>query len=99
MPLEGRFYTSQDLQEILGVSKQRVANIAAYYEWVQPVLNVGIYFAEEVESYLVGRNIDPATLPIVDFEYPDGATPAQRSEAFSRDYQEMMVNLDNEDDD
>ncbi len=75
MPIEGKFYTSQELQEILGVKKQRISNIANLQSWT--ALQPGLYCAENVEAYLVGRNIDPKYLPIRTHSHPDGATWAE----------------------
>jgi hypothetical protein len=53
MPIEGKFYTSKELQEILNVSRQRISNLAKDNDWV--VLVPGLYRAEDVENYLAKR--------------------------------------------
>jgi hypothetical protein len=62
MPIEGKFYTSKELQSLLDVSKQRISNLAKRQSWT--VLVPGLYCAEGVEDYLMWRGIDPASLPI-----------------------------------
>lgn len=80
MPIEGRFYTSQELQEILKVKKQRISNIANLQSWT--ALQPGLYCAESVEAYLKGRNIDPKYLPIRTRDHPDGVTQALLEKEF-----------------
>ena len=79
MPIEGRLYSAQELQEILGVSKQRVSNLASQQGWQGPVS--GLYWADAVEWYLMGRGIDPISLPVYSSDFPEGATIAEREAA------------------
>lgn len=54
MPIKGTFYTSGELQKILGVTKQRVSDLARLQEW--QTHNVGVlYHADDVASYLWAR--------------------------------------------
>lgn len=78
MPIEGRFYTNLELQEFLGISKQGVSNISTRQGWT--ALHPGLYCSEDVEIYLMNRNIDPKNLPIRTHDYPDGVTWAEREE-------------------
>ncbi len=70
MPFQGRFYTSEELQKLLGVTKQRISNLSATQNWESP--HPGIYYAQSVESYLMGRNIDPIRLLVQSWEALDG---------------------------
>jgi hypothetical protein len=70
MPIQGKFYTSRDLQEILGVSRQRVYNLAKDNDWL--ALSPGLYCAEEVEDYLLYRDIDPMGFIIRTYYEPEG---------------------------
>lgn len=70
MPIRGTFYTSEELQNLLGVTKQRISNLANAQFWASP--HPGIYYAQSVEPYLMGRNIDPMRLPVVSWEAPKG---------------------------
>jgi len=36
MPFAGRFYTSEELQKLLGVTKQRISNLAKEQNWEAP---------------------------------------------------------------
>lgn len=63
MPIQGRFYSSEELQKLLGVSRQRVSNLAKAQNWNGP--QKGLYYAQSVEWYLMGRGIDPLTLKVV----------------------------------
>lgn len=60
MPIKGIFWTSEELQKRLGVSKQRVSNLAKQYSWESPA--PGLYrggVAEDstaVDAYLFARN-------------------------------------------
>lgn len=78
MPLQGKFYTSAELQKILNVSKQRVSNIASDRNWT--TLVPGLYCAEDVEAYLHLRNIDPQRLSVRTYYEPEGATFLERAE-------------------
>lgn len=62
MPIQGRFYPSVELQEILNVSKQQIYNLATHWKWQGPI--PGLYYAGDVEPYLIKRGIDPKTLPV-----------------------------------
>ena len=62
MPIQGKFYSSKELQEILGVTRQRVHKISQYYEWQR--LTYGLYWAEDVEPYLIRRGINPLLLSL-----------------------------------
>ncbi len=68
MPILGKFYTSEELQKLLGVTKQRISNLAKNWESPHP----GLYYAQSVEPYLMGRNIDPIRLPARSWEAPEG---------------------------
>jgi hypothetical protein len=56
MPIEGKFYTSSELQKLLRVSKQRISNLSKLQNWT--TLVPGLYCAEDVEDYLIIRDID-----------------------------------------
>jgi len=70
MPIRGTFYTSEELQKLLGVTKQRISNLAKEQNWEAP--HPGLYYAQSVEPYLMGRNIDPIRLPVRSWEAPEG---------------------------
>lgn len=59
MPIHGTFWTSEELQKLLGVSKQRIYNLAQEYGWASP--GPGLYrggAAEDnttVDAYLFAR--------------------------------------------
>lgn len=59
MPFQGRFYTSEELQRLLRVTKQRISNLAHTYGWESP--SPGLYrggVAEDtatVDAYLFAR--------------------------------------------
>jgi hypothetical protein len=74
MPIEGKFYSSKELQKILNVGKQRISHIAKDNGWLILVSGSALYCAEQVEDFLMGRGIDPDTLSVRDYEHPDGAT-------------------------
>ncbi len=80
MPIEGKFYQHQELQELLDVSKQRISNLAVQQNWDGP--QPGLFWADDVEPYLHSRGIDPAKLPVKSYDFPDGATWAEREAAF-----------------
>jgi hypothetical protein len=80
MPIKGKLYTQKELVDLLEISKQAVSNIAHRQDWDGP--QPGLYWAEFVEPYLEGRNIDPLTLPVVDNDHPAGATLAEREKEF-----------------
>lgn len=90
MPIIGKFYTSEELQKLLGVTKQRISNLAGAQSWASP--HPGIYYAQSVEPYLMGRGIDPITLPAISWEWPEGITWAEEN----RLYNETMAAQDNE---
>lgn len=56
MPITGKFWTSEELQKLLGVSKQRIYNLAQEYDWQSPA--PGLYLGgvaednQTVDSYL-----------------------------------------------
>ena len=60
MPIEGKFWTSQELQNLLGVSKQRIAGIARDHGWHSP--RPGLYAggvwedSQTVDAYLSARH-------------------------------------------
>jgi hypothetical protein len=60
MPISGIFWTSEELQKLLSVSKQRISNLAQTYKWESPA--PGLYrggVAEDsatVDAYLFARN-------------------------------------------
>jgi hypothetical protein len=66
MPIRGTFYTSGELQKLLGVSKQRISNLSNEQNWASP--HPGIYYAQSVEPYLMGRGIDPIRLPVREWD-------------------------------
>ena len=70
MPIAGTFYTSEELLKLLGVTKQRISNLANAKNWESP--HPGLYYAQSVEPYLMGRGIDPIGLPVRSWEAPDG---------------------------
>lgn len=72
MPIEGKFYGSEELQLLLGVKKQRISNLFG-----ASVLRPGLYPAEIVEPHLLNKNINPASLPVRTHDHPAGATWAQ----------------------
>ncbi len=72
MPIEGKFCESDELQEILGVSKQAIRNIAYRQGW--GALKRGLFCAESVEPYLFGKGICPETLPVRTYDHSDGVT-------------------------
>lgn len=54
MPISGTYYTTAELQEKLGgVSRQRISNLAAEYDWHGPI--PGLYHAADVDAYLAAR--------------------------------------------
>lgn len=53
MPISGRFYTSEELQELLSVKKQRIANLAKEQGWGSS--HPGLYDAYDVDEYLWAR--------------------------------------------
>lgn len=53
MPISGRFYTSQELITLLGVSKQRISNLAKKQGFVEA--HPGLYYAQDVDEYLWAR--------------------------------------------
>lgn len=53
MPISGDFYTRKELQEILGVSRQRIGNLAMEHKWYSPLS--GLYHAGDVDAYLAAR--------------------------------------------
>lgn len=79
MSIEGKFYTSQELQEILGVTKQRIANLFG-----ESAIKPGLYPAEVVEPHLRNKGIRPETLPVRTHANPDGATWAELEKEFDR---------------
>lgn len=81
MPIEGRFYSNKELQEILGLSKQRISDIARQQSWL--AIQPGLYCSEDVEDYLEYRDVDLDTLPIRSYQFPDGAALTEIIEANS----------------
>lgn len=53
MPISGRFWTTQELQALLGVSKQGVHKLAQTHNWASPYR--GLYHAADVDEYLWAR--------------------------------------------
>lgn len=80
MPIEGKFYEGEELQLLLGVTKQAISNIAHRQGW--KAIKRGLFCAESVEAYLVGRNIDPKYLSIRTHSHPAGATWAELEKEF-----------------
>jgi len=72
MPIIGKFYTSEELRLLLGVSKQRVSNLADEQGWNDSAPRPGLYYAQRVEPYLLRRGIDPLKLKEVSWECPEG---------------------------
>jgi len=70
MPFQGLFYTSKEIQKLLGVTKQRISNLSSEQNWESP--HSGIYYAQSVEPYLMGRKIDPIKLAVRSWETPEG---------------------------
>lgn len=48
MPITGTFYTSEEIQQLLGVSRQRVSDLARTYQWEKPY--PGLYLAGPAED-------------------------------------------------
>lgn len=97
MPIEGRLYTSAELQNILGVSKQRITNLSNEQDWLSPA--PGLYYAEQVETYLMDyRKIDPITLPIRSWDFPDGATWAEQQATYDEVRAAMEAEAEDEED-
>jgi hypothetical protein len=78
MPIQGKFYSSSELQKLFGVTRGRIHQIAITNGWTLLVQRSAIYCAEQVEDYLLGRGIDPELLPVQDYDHPDGATWTDR---------------------
>ncbi len=55
MPFSGRFWTSKEIQDLLGVSKQRIADLAREHDWESPSHAPGLYYADQVDEYLWAR--------------------------------------------
>jgi hypothetical protein len=72
MPISGRFYTSEELQTLLGVTKQRISNLSREQNWAE--VRPGLYYSQSVEPYLMGRAIDPIKLSVISWDYPEGIT-------------------------
>jgi hypothetical protein len=89
MPISGKFYTSEELQTLLGVTKQRVSNLARQQNWAEA--RPGLYYSQPVESYLLGRAIDPVKLAVTSWDYPEGITPAQEQELYNEMLQQQDV--------
>ena len=59
MPISGRFYTTKELQEMLGISRQGVNNLARRHGWDSP--HPGLYASgpadatDTVDAYLHAR--------------------------------------------
>lgn len=53
MPISGRFYTAQELIELLGVTKGRISNLAKDRGFIEAT--PGLYYAQEVDEYLWAR--------------------------------------------
>lgn len=87
MPISGKFYISQELQQILEVTKGRVSNLEREQGWTP--LKPGLYCAEDVEPYLLSRGIDPARLPVRDYDHPEGATREEREKGTDDIYAEL----------
>lgn len=90
MPISGRFYPSEELQKLLGVTKQRISNLANEQNWAEA--RPGLYYAQSIEPYLMGRGIDPITLSVVSWEWPEGITWAEEQ----RLYNEALATQDDE---
>lgn len=87
MPIQGKFYTSKELQALLGVSRQRIRNLASEDGQDFLALNPGLYCAEDVEDYLMARGIDPLKLPVRTYDHPDGATLTELEAEYRDVYQ------------
>lgn len=72
MPIQGKFYTAEELQTLLGVSKQRVSNLADEQGWNDSAPRPGLYYAQSVEPYLMRRDCDPIRLPVISWDWPEG---------------------------
>lgn len=53
MPISGRFYTSQELIKLLGVTKQRISNLAKEQGFIEAA--PGLWYDTEVDEYLTNR--------------------------------------------
>lgn len=77
MPIEGKFYESEELQLLLGVKKQRITNLFG-----KSAIKPGWYPAEIVEPHLLNKNIRPADLSIRTHDHPEGMTWAELEKEF-----------------
>lgn len=63
MPIQGRLYPSSELQALLGVKRAAISRLAKRHDWASP--QPGLYWAADVEKYLKGRGVEPATLEVI----------------------------------
>lgn len=80
VPIEGKFYSTRELQELRGVGRAAISRLAKRQGWTAIISRSGVWCAEDVEPYLMSEGIDTDALPIRDYDYPDGATWQKRSE-------------------
>ena len=66
--IRGTFYTSQELQELLGEKRSTIFNRATRKGWKSPA--PGLYWAEDWETYLVSRGIN--TVTVRTYHNPEG---------------------------
>lgn len=50
MPFTGTYWSTKELQDLLGVSRQRIHDLKYYWDWKSPA--PGIYEDEDVQKYL-----------------------------------------------
>lgn len=53
MPITGRFWSTQEIQHLLGVSRQGVHKLAQLHNWASP--HPGLFIAADVDEYLFAR--------------------------------------------
>lgn len=70
MPISGTFYTSQELQVLLDVSRQRVSQLATQQGWYSPT--PGLYDGADVGPYLTKRRRTELLRQAGWWNYPDG---------------------------
>lgn len=83
MPFKGRFYTTQELQKLLGgVTRQNIRQLAQRKKWGSPT--PGVFYAEDVEGYLPLRieNFCPERLPWRSIDFQGGATVDEENKVF-----------------
>ncbi len=82
MPIEGKFYEAEELVLILRITKQAVAKRFGGFR-------AGLYPAELVEPALADKGIKTEDIPVRTYDYPEGATWAEREKEFNEALAEM----------